>query len=114
MLQKVRMCLSVLLLLVAIFCDAKEAPVSTFSQLEAIDAELESLDEELHKARLKSMQAEINGQQLMFEEWSKYAQQIKAAEQFEEQANDIQERIDALKAKRAEMQEEKALLPASS
>lgn len=90
-----------------ICCSAEEAVQKPMTAIEAVDFELVILHKQLSQARLKSMQKEINGQQLMFEEWSSFAKEIKESEEYEEQADQIQKQIEALESKRTLLLQQK-------
>jgi hypothetical protein len=80
-------------------CQA-ESPAASNSSLQTIDQQIEILSQQLHEARLKAMQEEINSQPLMFEEWGKFAKHIKNVEAYETEAERIQNEIDQLKEQR--------------
>lgn len=84
-------------------CSADEQKAPAQQQTEGIDSRLKELHALRHQARLKSMQEEISGQPLMFEEWEKYAEHIKSSEKYEEEAKKIQQEIDLLEAQRKQL-----------
>lgn len=104
-------CVSILAFcLSAISCWA-DKPASAPTQVEQIDVELQSLNEQMHQLRLRHMQEEINSQPLMLDNAGEFVTHIKAAESYENQADILQERINRLEAQKKQLQKDDANTP---
>src|ERR1700722_17878124 len=68
-----------------------------------IDQEIKTLKHELAAYRLKEMNAEIQSQPLMFEEWTAYVNQLEGAEDQERKIRTIEKHIHELELKKSEL-----------
>lgn len=71
------------------------APISERSQ--AIDNELKQLEQELDYYRLQVMDAEMESQALMLDDWERYSQKLEEMEKNEEMVKKLEQRILQLK-----------------
>jgi hypothetical protein len=64
---------------------------------EAIDEEIARLEKKLHDYKIKEMNAEIKGQNEMLLDWQDFDSDMKEAENYENEIEKIQTRLDALR-----------------
>lgn len=76
---------------------------SSQEQIEKIDTELQNLQTELKNYRKAALNAEMQAQPDMFDNWQEYADHIRTNEEDEKKIKKIKEKINSLKEKRAEL-----------
>jgi hypothetical protein len=85
------------LLILMTACE-KEKPHN--EKVQAIDQEIDELNQQLTSYRLKEMNLEIQSQGMMFEEWKDYTSQLQKAEEDEHAYQKIEKRIQQLQIQR--------------
>ena len=76
------------------------------SHFEKVDSQIDTLEKEIHESALNKERAEVNSQNYMKYEWTKYVDEIKKAEDYDNQLHVLEDKLKKLK-------EEKALLKKS-
>jgi hypothetical protein len=70
------------------------------SELETIDAEIETLQASLEKVREDALNKEIKSQPLLFDNWNEFAKGIEANEDDEKKIVSIKKQIDSLQQRK--------------
>ncbi len=72
----------------------------SLNRSEEIDREIFHIKKEIHELGLKAMKAEVESENHMKYQWSKYTEDIKTAENYDQQMQKLQDKIKALKAEK--------------
>jgi len=72
----------------------------SLSRSEDIDREIFQVKKEIHELGLKAMKAEVESENHMNYQWKKYTDDIKTAENYDQQMQKLQDKIKALKAEK--------------
>lgn len=76
------------------------------SHFEKVDSQIDALEKEIHEAALNKEKAEVNSENYIKYEWTKYVDEIKIAEEYDNKIHVLEDKLKKLK-------EEKALLKKS-
>lgn len=69
-------------------------------EIDALDAEINTLTQSLQKLRTEALSNEIDAQPLLFDNWDQFANKIEANEEDEKKILKLKKEIDALKDKK--------------
>jgi cell division protein FtsB len=70
---------------------------SIYADKPSANSEIEQLSQEMHEARKKARNAEIEAQALLQTEWKAYAEKIEEADQYSEKAEALEQHIETLR-----------------
>jgi hypothetical protein len=71
--------------------------------IKAIDAEIEKLEKKLDEYQLREANETTEAQDYMIGDWPQYAQEIQDVEEYDEEGNQIEERIQELQQQKKEI-----------
>lgn len=74
---------------------------------DAIDNEIQVLEERLHQIRIEELRKEVRGQDEMMDEWDAYAKDLQSIRKLEKEEEKLKIKIKELKNRKVELEKSK-------
>lgn len=89
-------------LIACAFLHAQDNP-SHPKELSAVQQEIDQLEQKIHRLRLKSIGAELKGNEYMYTEWGRYADQIEQSESYDLDIMKLEKELEQLESTKRDL-----------